>query len=168
MSTIAYTVGAPQRLGLKAREQRKRQRKGMMATLMLTPMVDMFSLLVIFLLQFFNATPDFQLTRNMVLPPAKSSAELRDAPVVSVTTQEVFVNHTVVGTVNDIIKNPEPFAVALEQLRGDWIAAHPGEAFRGEVNFEAHEDLPSTQVSQLMAVLSTHQYGSMELMTLGN
>jgi biopolymer transport protein ExbD len=168
MSTIAYTVGTPQKLGLKAREQRKRQKKGVMASLMLTPMVDMFSLLVIFLLQFFNASPDLQLTNGMVLPPSQSSAELGDAPVVSVTAYEVLVNHKSIGTVDDIIKNPEPFAVALDQLRADWIQTHPSETFSGKINFEAHEDLPSTQVSQLMAVLSTHQYGSMELMTLGN
>ena len=168
MSGMTYTVGTPQRLGLKARERRARQKKGVMASLMLTPMVDMFSLLVIFLLQFFNASPDFQLAKDMVLPPSKSSAELRDAPVVSVTKSEVLVNHKSVGTVDAIIKNPEPFALALEQLRGEWIAAHPTQEFRGEINFEAHEDLPSTEVSQLMAVLSTHQFGTMELMTLGN
>ena len=168
MSTMTYTVGTPQRFGMKASEQRKRQRKTMMATLMLTPMVDMFSLLVIFLLQFFNASPDFQLAKDMVLPPSKSSAELRDAPVVSITTQEVLVNHKAVGTVDAILKDPAPFAQALEQLRGEWMASHPSEKFRGEINFEAHEDLPSTKVSQLMAVLAAQQFGSMELMTLGN
>lgn len=168
MSTITYTIGTPQRIGRNAKESRSRQKKSVMASLMLTPMVDMFSLLVIFLLQFFNASPDFQLAKDMVLPPSKSSAELRNAPVVSVTKDEVLVNHKAVGRVEDIIKNPEPFALALEQLRADWIAAHPEMPFKGEINFEAHEDLSSTKVSQLMAVLATHQFGSMELMTLGN
>jgi len=168
MSSITYTIGTPQRIGRSSKERRSRQKKGVMASLMLTPMVDMFSLLVIFLLQFFNASPDFQLSKDMVLPPSNSSAELRDAPVVSVSMQEVLVNHIAVGGVDDIIKNPEPLALALEKLRADWIASHPETPFKGEVNFEAHEDLPSTKVSLLMAVLSNHQFGSMELMTLGN
>lgn len=165
---LTYTVGTPSGLGRALGERRKRQKRMMHASLMLTPMVDMFSLLVIFLLQFFNASPDFQLSKGIILPPSLSAAEQKDAPVVSVTEDEVFVEHKKIGNLDDVLKNPEAFGEALATTRDGWVKAHSVEEFKGEIDFEAHEAVDSTKVSQLMAVMSAQQYGSIQLMTLGN
>ena len=166
--TMTYTVGTPSALGRVLGERRKRQKRGMFASLMLTPMVDMFSLLVIFLLQFFNASPDFQLSKGIILPPSLSAATQIEAPVVSVTETEVFVEHKSVGQLDAVLKDPEAFSNELAAVRDTWVKAHPSDTFKGEINFEAHEGVESTKVSQLMAILSAQQFGAIQLMTLGN
>lgn len=139
-----------------------------MASLTLTPMVDMFSLLVIFLLQFFTASPDFLLTDKMDLPTSKSPTELREIPVVSLAEDQVYVEHKPVGAVKDILKNPEPLAHELQGLQDKWVKEHPGETWEGEINLEAHKEIESTIISQYMAVLAAQNYGTIQLIAFGD
>jgi biopolymer transport protein ExbD len=140
----------------------------MMASLMLTPMVDMFSLLVIFLLQFFTAAPEIDLTRNLILPHSHSGDQVSEVPVISVTSSSVSVNKETVGSLNDLLKTPGPLMTALQAARADWITQNPSQTSSVAINLEAHEDLPSTKISQIMGLLSASEFGTIELLTLAN
>jgi hypothetical protein len=63
------------------RGQSKRSRKRLLiASLSLTSMVDMFSLLVIFLLQTFSTSPELLvMTKGVTLPNASTGVEIKDA-----------------------------------------------------------------------------------------
>jgi biopolymer transport protein ExbD len=66
---------------MKARGKRQQ-----FAGLMLTSMVDMFTLLVIFLLSNFSASGDLQLTaKDIKLPQARATTELERAIVISIS-----------------------------------------------------------------------------------
>ncbi|MCS6838784.1 MAG: biopolymer transporter ExbD [Bdellovibrionaceae bacterium] len=76
-------------------------RRSVVATLSLTAMVDMFTVLVIFLLQNYNVTGEvIFLPKEVVLPKAEKVKEL--APAVSVTVSEryVFVDKEAVVPLN--------------------------------------------------------------------
>lgn len=147
--------------------RRQKQKRLMAASLMLTPMVDMFSLLVIFLLQFFSTSPDFQIMKDVRLPNSMSNREIELAPSVSITMNEVFVDKMPVGSVTDVLKNPASLSEALLKTREKWAAEHPNEEFKGDINLEAHEDVESTTIAQIMMVLSAHHFGSINLVALG-
>lgn len=160
------TIGLPS-FGAWNKDRKSKNKKAMVANLMLTPMVDMFSLLVIFLLQFFTAAPDFYLTDKIDLPTSVSSTELKEMPVVSISEESVFVDRKRIGDVKELIKNPEPLANELQALHTKWLAEHPGETWEGEINLEAHKTIESTTISQYMAVLSSQHYGTIQLIAFG-
>src|SRR5512143_1812645 len=77
---------------LKAAQKRIQARasRAAWASLNLTAMVDMFTMLVVFLLANFSATGEILfMTKEIVLPKAGATAELLRAPIVSVSAREI-------------------------------------------------------------------------------
>ena len=139
-------------------------KRSLFAGLMLTSMVDMFSLLVIFLLQSFSSSPELlTITKGVTLPASGTARELKDAPVLSLAEDFVYLDQKKVGETAALVRNPEPLVVKLNALRMVWEKTHPTEKFKGEINLQAHRELPSTLVSQVMAVLPSARYSSIEL-----
>ena len=90
----------------------------MLATLTLTSMVDMFSLLVIFLLQAFSASPELvMVSKGVTLPAAVSGHEITDAPVLSITSDMVYLDQQEVGPTQQLLENPEPLTKRLADLQ---------------------------------------------------
>jgi biopolymer transport protein ExbD len=155
---------------LTARKHRKaRTRKVLLIALSLTSMVDMFSLLVIFLLQTFSTSPEMVVAaRGVVLPSAATGQEIKDAPVLSLSDEGVFLDQKRIGALDVILGNPEPLMERLAELRKLWLKTHPGEAFKGEINLQGHRGIAGTTVSQFMAMLPSQHYGSIQLITLAD
>lgn len=153
---------------LVARRHRKAGKKrSIIIGLTLTSMVDMFSLLVIFLLQAFSASPELLvMTKGVQLPLAATGREIKDAPLLSLSSGEVFLDQKKVGSVAALLKDPEPLMERLGALREQWMKAHPKETFRGEINVQAHRDLPSSTVAAFMGMLPGGNYGSIQLAIL--
>jgi biopolymer transport protein ExbD len=61
------------------------------ASLSLTAMVDMFTVLVVFLLQNYN-TDEIQITQKVALPEAQATKKLRPSNVVVITEDQVLIN----------------------------------------------------------------------------
>lgn len=150
---------------LMARKHKaKHTKRVMVAGLMLTSMVDMFSLLVIFLLQSFSTSPELvMVTKDVVLPISSSQQEIKDAPVLSISNEGVVIDQKRVGSIDEVLKNPDALMEALEKLRVVWQKANPGQPFKGELNLQAHKELPSTAISQIMGMLPSQAYGSVQL-----
>lgn len=75
------------------------------AVLQLTAMVDMFTVLVIFLLQNYNATGAvIYIPKEVTLPKAVSVKDLQPAHVVTISNQQVFVEKDVVETYDNIVQ----------------------------------------------------------------
>lgn len=150
---------------LMARAHQKGKRKrALLVGLTLTSMVDMFSLLVIFLLQTFSTSPELlAITKGVTLPVASTGQELKDAPVLSISTDGVYLDQKLLGTADAVLKNPEPLLQKLGDLRELWQKAHPKEKFKGELSLQAHKELSSTLVARFMGLLPSQHYGSIQL-----
>lgn len=143
---------------------KRRSRRVLLAALSLTSMVDMFSLLVIFLLQTFSTSPELlMVTKGLTLPSARSGQELLDAPVLSLTTEGVYLDQKKLGSLDEVLKNPDTLMTQLQKLRESWGDAHPGLEFKGEINLQAHREVSSALVSKLMGLLPSQHYGSIQL-----
>lgn len=91
--------------GLRDRHNRPRRGKGRSAVAMLslTAMVDMFTVLVTFLLMNFNVTGQvIELDDAVELPKASETKELRPANVVVVSKTNILLNREVVARFNDV------------------------------------------------------------------
>ncbi len=150
---------------LVARAYAKRKtRKSILLALSLTSMVDMFSLLVIFLLQTFSTSPEMlMVSKEVRLPTAQSGREIVDAPVLAVTKEGVFLDQKLVGEVDEVLQNPDSFMDRLKSLRELWQKTHPDQKFKGEMNFQAHREISSVVVAKLMGMLPSQNYDSIQL-----
>src|SRR5215813_11596429 len=65
-------------------------KKGVYAELNLTSMVDMLTILVVFLLQTFSASGELlQVQKNIVLPEAQNFKDLEAAPIIAISKDSV-------------------------------------------------------------------------------
>jgi biopolymer transport protein ExbD len=146
------------------RNRRAALKKHLVVGLSLTSMVDMFSLLVIFLLQTFSTSPEVAtISQGIVLPSASTGTEVVDAPQLTITQDGVFLDQKALGKLDDVLKKPKPLLEKLESLREVWMKTHPGASFAGEINLQAHQALSGIVVSQMMGLISGQHYGSIRL-----
>jgi biopolymer transport protein ExbD len=87
---------------------KRRGKRGVTAVLSLTAMVDMFTVLVIFLLQNYNSTGEIlYIPKEVVLPKATMVKELKPAYVVTISNKEILVDRTPVATFDEVKNNSE-------------------------------------------------------------
>jgi len=148
--------------------QRSKRKRMMIMGLMLTSMVDMFSLLVIFLLQTFSASPEMSVVaKGVVLPSSITSREIKDAPVLAISSAGIYLDQKFVGLTEDLLDQPEPLMTRLSELRELWQKSHPSEKFPGEINLQADQAISSTVVSRIMGMLPSQAFGSIQLAVTG-
>jgi biopolymer transport protein ExbD len=83
--------------------KRRKGKRGVTAMLSLTAMVDMFTVLVIFLLQNYNTTGEVLfIPKEVVLPKANRVADLKPSVVVTVSAKEIFLEDKVVATFDEV------------------------------------------------------------------
>lgn len=152
---------------------RKRKKNwGMKAagfTLMLTSMVDMFSMLVVFLLQTFSSSPEIMITKGVVLPDSLTPAQVKEAPVLAISKDgNLYLDQQLVGLTNKIVKDPQILSKKLEEIKKQWGQSHAGTPFPGEINLQSDKEIPSTVVSQVMGLLTGGQFHSIQLAVMGH
>ncbi|WP_413292860.1 ExbD/TolR family protein [Bdellovibrio sp. HCB185ZH] len=112
---------------------KKKGKRGVTAVLSLTAMVDMFTVLVIFLLQNYNTTGDIlYMPKEVTLPKASSVKELKPAHVVTISNKEIVLDKDTVATFDEIQaagpddwnipKLKEQLTLALAKSKADYEA----------------------------------------------
>jgi biopolymer transport protein ExbD len=150
---------------------RKRKRNwGMKAagfTLMLTSMVDMFSMLVVFLLQTFSSSPEILLTKGVELPNSTTPAIVKEAPVLAISSDgNLYLDQKLIGKTVDVAKKPSKLLSDLNIIKRDWDKSHVSD-FSGEINLQADKEVTSTLVAQIMGILTSSQFQSIQLAVIG-
>lgn len=111
---------------------KKRGGREMVALLSLTAMVDMFTVLVIFLLQNYNAEGLIVNTpKDLILPEAKVILELKPAVLVTVSEEGVFVDENQATTLEEIRAQKEWMVANLYYKTKDALAEAKAKAQEG-------------------------------------
>jgi biopolymer transport protein ExbD len=88
--------------------KRRKGKRSVVALLSLTAMVDMFTVLVIFLLQNFSGEQQMlQMHKDIELPKAQAIKELKPAFVITVTKSEILLDNAVIGTTEMLGTQPD-------------------------------------------------------------
>ncbi|MCA9667202.1 MAG: MotA/TolQ/ExbB proton channel family protein [Myxococcales bacterium] len=151
-NTSAKPVGAPhahlQSTGLlKHGAGGHGGKKSTFANLQLTPLIDMFIVMVIFLLMSFSASGAITaVQRDVKLPFAEKVAKLQRALVLAISYPEgdptggvVTLEGSEVSTAKDLLDDSGPdwkISKLTEQLqihKNNWKVTHPNESFPGEL-----------------------------------
>lgn len=152
------------------RRKRKRNwgKKAAVFALMLTSMVDMFSMLVVFLLQTFSSSPEILINKGLTPPDSVTASEVREAPVLALAKDgNLYLDQKLVGKQKVLAKNPEKLMKQLNAIKNSWAKSHSGLPFPGEINLQADKEIPSTMVSNIMGILTTGEYSTIKLAVVG-
>lgn len=137
-------------------------------TLMLTSMVDMFSMLVVFLLQTFSSSPEILVTKGVELPDSLTPSVVKEAPVLAISRDgNLYLDQKLVGLTKDVAKKPNELLKKLNVIKKTWAKSHTT-PFTGEINLQADRDIQSTVVAEIMAILTSSQFQSIELAVVGH
>ncbi len=135
------------------------------ADLNVTPMVDMLTMLVIFLLMTFSATGEILfISKDIVLPQAYNSAELERAPVVAVSAKALAFEGEFVMNTADINEryfqdwNLPPLKERLENARKAWKADNPDKPFDGQVIIQSDSNVPFSVIKMIMFTCAQASY----------
>jgi biopolymer transport protein ExbD len=123
-------------------------------------MVDLFTVLTVFLLQNYNVTGvSLEIPKEVVLPSAKKTEVLTPANVVTVTKDQILVGHRVVAKVEDVKTQEHWMIPALhDQLQKDIEAVReqaeddeqgPPPAYR-DVTVQADQDVEFSVIKRVM------------------
>jgi biopolymer transport protein ExbD len=145
-----------------------KSKRGVGFILMLTSMVDMFSMLVIFLLQTFSSSPEIIITSGLKLPDSFTPSIVREAPIISLNKDgNLYLDQVKVGIITEMTKNPQPVLQKLDAIKRNWAKSHPNGEFPGQINLQADKDIPSSTVSKVMNILTAGQFSSIQLAVIG-
>lgn len=130
-------------------------KKQMNSDLLLTPLIDMFVILVVFLIMNFSASGELvQITKDITLPKASVQEQLERAPIIQVSDATVVVEGFRVGDAQDILDDPDLRVPALtdklQEMRKVDEMMHPGQPFKGQIIISADKDIDFKLVRKVM------------------
>ncbi|HET6411125.1 MAG TPA: biopolymer transporter ExbD [Anaeromyxobacter sp.] len=153
----------------------RRGRKPTNADLNVVPMVDMMTMLVIFLLQQFSATGEvLYMQKDIKLPDAHHGQVIEVAPVVAISPTEVAVVGVKVADVSELDSDTGYLNIPglEERLRDEkkrWDFIHqqdPDKKWEGAVNIQADRNVPFRIVKRVMYSCGVAGYFNVNLATL--
>lgn len=157
------------RLSLRERRQRRltRQKKGM--TLNIISLIDIFTVLVFFLL--LNST-ELELlpeSKDVRLPESIAEARAVETIVVMVNRNDILVQGAVVAHVNEVLTSDERTIPALKVALQQQIAPSPAPhaaAEPRELTIMGDREIPYRLLKKVLATCTESDYGKLSLAVL--
>lgn len=132
-----------------------------------TPLVDMFVIMVLFLIANFSATGEvLMMQKDIQLPEAKNVLEVKALDVIQITGQAVLIDGDIIARHEEITAEEYLNVPALEEklrnMRTNWENLHAvtGEEFPGEVMIQGHKEIPFSVLKRVMYSAATAGYGN--------
>jgi len=140
-------------------------------SLNLTPMIDMFVVLVIFLLMTFSTSGDILfIQKDIELPKATQTDTLDQAPVVTIGAGQVVIEGQAVGRMDDIAED-ENFEIAdlserLTNLKKNYQTLHPNKEFPAKIIIQGHKEIPFRVLKKVMFTCTASGYNNINFAVL--
>jgi biopolymer transport protein ExbD len=151
-------------------------KKQIYADLLITPLVDMFVIIVLFLIANFSATGEvLMMSHDIQLPEAFNVTEIEMAPVVMVSNTDIVVSGTAIGRVEDLTKDEYLNIPALEEKLREMkkqyedlhaLAKDTEGSFKGDVNIQANKDVQFKVMKRVLYSCATAGYTNLNFAVL--
>jgi biopolymer transport protein ExbD len=132
-------------------------KKSTYAELNLTSMVDMLTILVVFLLQTFSASGELlTVQKNITLPEAQNFKDLEQAPIIAVSKESVTLDGRLVANAGQLAEeNTADWKITdlhdqLVTLKNNFKLLHPSENFQGMVIVQADKGVDFKVIKKVM------------------
>ena len=124
-----------------------RWKRVLAADLLLTALIDAFSILVIFLLMNFSSTGEILfINKNMELPKAKLAEVLERNTIVKVEEGQLYVEGKAISQ--------DDLMASLLNLRKEWAETHQGEEFPGIITVQADRRTKYENLNSLVLAMA--------------
>lgn len=134
-------------------------KRNIVADLLLTALIDAFSILVIFLLMSFSSTGDILfIGKNTELPKAARTDVLERNPVVKIEEGKMYLEDNVVTT--------ETLIGALLELRKSFQETHPNEEYKNTITIQADRRIPYVTLNSVVLAASHAGYSDVNFAVL--
>lgn len=148
-------------------------RANVIADLNVTPMVDMLTMLVIFLLLTFSASGEIlTITKDIQLPKAFNAVELERAPIIAISKAKIAFEGQFVMDANEITNERyvdfvlPPLKERLERNRDQWKLTHPDKSFDGQVIIQSDNSVNFVVIKMIMMTCAQAEYSQMNFAVL--
>jgi len=150
-------------------------KRGTFADLLITPLVDMFVIIVLFLIANFSATGEIlMMTKDVQLPEAKNVQEVEMVPVVMVSNEAIVVDGQMIARLADIdgaeYLNIPQLEEKLREMKKKYEDLHAQagdtEAFKGDINIQGHKEVQFKYIKKVMFSCATAGYGNINFAVL--
>lgn len=136
----------------------KSHKKDFNDSLNLTAMIDMFSILVVFLIMNFSSTGEiFFISKNIKIPDAAHARPIENAPLISIVGNTVTLESEKMGENPVYIEEKDSMLPRLksklQQMRIMAETVNPGQPFKGQVNVQADINTPVVYIKRVMNTL---------------
>lgn len=137
----------------------ERRNKKKSFALNLAPMVDMFSILVIYLIMNFSSSGEvFFISKDVTMPKASKGIPMQSFPLISIIGDKISFDAEsaegqpiFVEEVND--QNVPQLRTALKRIKSIEVSIGGEKNFKGQVNLQADENTSVENVKKVMRVL---------------
>ena len=131
----------------------KKWKRSLFADLLLTALIDAFSILVIFLLMNFSSTGEILfITKGVELPQAGQADMLERNTVVRYDEGKFFIE-------NKEMANQDAMIQELVDTRKEWASTHPNEEFKGILTIQADKKTKYENLNSIVLAMAHAGYG---------
>ncbi len=150
-------------------------KKNTFADLNVTPLVDMFVILVLFLIANFSATGQIlAMSKDVALPEASHTGELEMAPVVLVSKDAVLLDGALIGRTDDLAKEDYTNIPLLEEKLRDKkkltenlrSMTNQEDELKGQVNIQADKAIEFRVMKKVMQSCALAGYANISFATM--
>lgn len=150
------------------RIKRMSRNRGRVARMNLTSLMDVFTILVFFLLVNSGSVEVMEAPKTVTLPESKVETKPRETVVIFVSKDEVLVQGKIVATVADIIENRsstiEPISARLAELKQNVLGPNTlAVADSQEVTILADKSVPFAVIKRIMSACTGEGYENVSL-----
>ncbi|MBX2811473.1 MAG: biopolymer transporter ExbD [Myxococcales bacterium] len=146
------------------------QRNSGYADLLLTPLIDMFVILVVFLIMNFSATGELPIAAGIELPKASVTNEREQAPAIDISEESLSVEGFLVGAPRDLLSEESSgiptLTEKLQELRKIEEMMSPGEPFKGNIIINCHKAIDFKLIRKVMSAASDAGYTNINFAVL--
>lgn len=150
-------------------------KRSITAELNLTSMIDLFSVIILFLIQSFSASGEIMIiNKDISLPTANYAKELTRSPIITITKEKVILEGAAVGENADINEKLEEtdwdlpqMSRKLEDYKKFFESVNTDAKFPGEVIVQADEKLPFVYIKRVLYTLVKFGYVNINLAVRG-
>lgn len=130
----------------------KRWKRSLFADLLLTALIDAFSILVIFLLMNFSSTGEILfISKGVELPTAAAADVLERNAVVKFNDGKFFLE-------DKEMENQDSLIQALLDYRKEWAEIHPDEEFKGIITIQADKKTKYESLNSIVLAMAHTGY----------
>jgi biopolymer transport protein ExbD len=143
-SAIGTAIGSMSILNPKG----AKWKRSLFADLLLTALIDAFSILVIFLLMNFSSTGEILfINKGVELPNATQADILERNTVVRYDQGKFFIENKELADQNDLIQE-------LLDTRKEWATTHPNEEFKGIITIQADKKTKYESLNSIVLAMA--------------